>query len=352
MGVATVLIGLLPAYAQIGMAEPALLTLLRLAQGFAMGGEWGGATLMAVEHASADRKGFYGAFPQMGAPAGTATATLAFFAVSRLPDGQFLSWGWRLPFLLSAVLIGIGLAVRLTLTESPDFAAVQARSAVHRMPIAEAFRRHRRQILLVAGAYLSQGVFAYICVAYLVSYGTSVAGIDRTATLFGVSVAAVLAVVMYPLFGSLSDTFGRKPLFLAGVIAMGVSIGPAFALIDTGRPALFLVALVLVFGLAMAPAAGVTGALFAMTFDADVRYSGVSIGYTLSQVLGSAFAPTIAAALYAATESSGAIVAYLIGVSVISAVSVYLLPGGWGRTGDQPATEVPASVRPMVSGPD
>ncbi len=352
MGVATVLIGLLPTYAQIGMAAPVLLTLLRLAQGFAMGGEWGGATLMAVEHASADRKGFYGAFPQMGAPAGTATATLAFFAVSRLPDGQFLSWGWRLPFLLSAVLIGIGLAVRLTLTESPDFAAVQARSAVHRMPIAEAFRRHRRQIRLVAGAYLSQGVFAYICVAYLVSYGTSVAGIDRTATLFGVSVAAVLAVVMYPLFGSLSDTFGRKPLFLAGVIAMGVSIGPAFALIDTGRPALFLVALVLVFGLAMAPAAGVTGALFAMTFDADVRYSGVSIGYTLSQVLGSAFAPTIAADLYAATESSGSIVAYLIGVSVISAVSVYLLPGGWGRTGDQPATEVPASVRPMVSGPD
>ncbi len=352
MGVATVLIGLLPTYAQIGMAAPVLLTLLRLAQGFAMGGEWGGATLMAVEHASADRKGFYGAFPQMGAPAGTATATLAFFAVSRLPEGQLLSWGWRLPFLRSAVLIGLGLAVRRTLTESPDFAAVQARSAVHRMPIAEAFRRHRRQILLVAGAYLSQGVFAYICVAYLVSYGTSVAGIDRTATLFGVSVAAVLAVVMYPLFGSLSDTFGRKPLFLAGVIAMGVSIGPAFALIDTGRPALFLVALVLVFGLAMAPAAGVTGALFAMTFDADVRYSGVSIGYTLSQVLGSAFAPTIAAALYAATESSGSIVAYLIGVSVISAVSVYLLPGGWGRTGDQPATEVPASVRPMVSGPD
>ncbi|MGV0837795.1 MFS transporter [Mycolicibacterium thermoresistibile] len=331
MGIATVLIGLLPTYAQIGMAAPILLTVLRLAQGFAVGGEWGGATLMAVEHASAERKGFYGAFPQMGAPAGTATATLAFFAVSQLPDDQFLSWGWRVPFLLSAVLIGIGLVIRLTLTESPDFAAVKARSAVNRMPIAEAFRRHWRQILLVAGAYLSQGVFAYICVAYLVSYGTTVAGIDRTATLFGVSVAAVLAVVMYPLFGSLSDTFGRKPLFLAGVVAMGLSIGPAFAMIDTGRPVLFLLALVLVFGLAMAPAAGVTGALFTMVFDADVRYSGVSIGYTLSQVLGSAFAPTIAAALYAATDTSDAIVAYLIGVSVVSAVSVCLLPGGWGR---------------------
>src|SRR5690606_25823836 len=143
----------------------------------------------------ADRKGFYGAFPQMGAPAGTATATLAFFAVSRLPDGQFLSWGWRLPFLLSAVLIGIGLAVRLTLTESPDFAAVQARSAVHRMPCAEACRRHRRRIRLVAGASLCRGACAHTCGACLVPHATSAAGIDRTAPLFGVSVAAVLAVV-------------------------------------------------------------------------------------------------------------------------------------------------------------
>ena len=304
MGVSTVLIGLLPTHAQIGVAAPILLTLLRLAQGFAVGGEWGGATLMAVEHASPDRKGFYGAFPQMGAPAGTATATLAFFLVSQLPDDQFLSWGWRIPFLFSAVLIVIGLVIRLRLSESPDFAELRATSSVVRMPIVDAFRKHWRQILLVAGSYLSQGVFAYICVAYLVAYGTSVAKIDRTWALFGVFVAAVVAVVMYPLFGSLSDrVMGRKALFLTGVVLMAVTIGPVFALINTGKPVLFLVALVLVFGFAMAPAAGVTGALFSMVFDADVRYSGVSIGYTLSQVVGSAFAPTIAAALYNATKS-------------------------------------------------
>ncbi|WP_231983372.1 MFS transporter [Mycobacterium sp. 852002-51961_SCH5331710] len=337
MGTATVLMGVLPTYAQIGLAAPLLLTALRLAQGFAVGGEWGGATLMAVEHASDRRKGLYGAFPQMGAPAGTACATLAFWAVSRLPDDQFLAWGWRIPFLASAVLIAIGLVIRLSVAESPDFAALRRRDQVVRMPIADAFRRHWKQILLVAGAYLSQGVFAYICVAYLVSYGTTVIGIDRTQALFGVAVAAVIAVATYPMFGALSDRLGRKPVFLAGVILMGLSIGPAFALINTGSALLFGAALLLVFGLAMAPAAGVTGSLFSLAFDPDVRYSGVSIGYTLSQVVGSAFAPTIAAALYAATKTSGSIVAYLTVVSVISALSACFLPGAWTRSpADQP----------------
>lgn len=329
MGGSTVAMGLLPTYAQLGVAAPVLLTLLRLLQGFAVGGEWGGATLMAVEHAPPPRKGFYGAFPQMGAPAGTAIATLAFYAVSQLPDAQFLSWGWRIPFLASAVLIVIGLVIRLSLTESPDFAAVQERSAVQRLPIAEAFRRHWREILLVAGAYLSQGVFAYICVAYLVSYGTSVAGIGRADALFGVFVAAVIAVLTYPCFGALSDRVGRKPVFVGGVIAMGAAVLPTFALINTGRPGLFLAALVLIFGLAMAPAAGVTGSLFSLVFDADVRYSAVSIGYTLSQVVGSAFAPTIAVALYSATGTSDAIAAYLIAVSLISVLTAALLPGAW-----------------------
>lgn len=335
MGGSTVAMGLLPTYAQLGVAAPVLLTLLRLLQGFAVGGEWGGATLMAVEHAPPPRKGFYGAFPQMGAPAGTAIATLAFYAVSQLPDDQFLSWGWRIPFLASAVLIVIGLVIRLSLTESPDFAAVQERSAVQRLPIAAAFRRHWREILLVAGAYLSQGVFAYICVAYLVSYGTSVAGIGRADALFGVFVAAVIAVLTYPLFGALSDRVGRKPVFVGGVIAMGAAVLPTFALINTGRPGLFLAALVLIFGVAMAPAAGVTGSLFSLVFDADVRYSAVSIGYTLSQVVGSAFAPTIAVALYSATGTSDSIAAYLIAVSLISVLTAALLPGAWRVTRDR-----------------
>nr|GLK40040.1 MFS transporter [Rhodococcus wratislaviensis] len=352
MGVATMLMGLLPTYSQIGVAAPILLTVLRLVQGFAVGGEWGGATLMAVEHAPTARKGFFGSFSQMGAPAGTSIATLAFFAVSQLSDEQFLSWGWRLPFLFSAVLIIIGLFIRLSLAESPDFAAVKERAEVVRMPIAEAFRKHWKEILLVAGTYLSQGVFAYICMAYLVSYGTTVAGISRSSALAGVFVAGLLAVVLYPVFGSLSDTFGRKTMYLLGAVLMGVVIGPAFALINTGNPWLFMLAQVLVFGIAMAPAAGVTGSLFTMIFDADVRYSGVSVGYTLSQLCGSAFAPTIAAALYTSTGSSDAIVTYLLIVSAISIVSVILLPGGWGRKGaagqlvrDQ-VTSTPAAPSP------
>lgn len=333
MGAATVLMGLLPGYAQIGIAAPILLTLLRLVQGFAVGGEWGGATLMAVEHAPTAKKGFFGSFSQMGAPAGTSIATLAFFAASQLPDEQFLSWGWRLPFLFSAVLIVIGLFIRLSLTESPDFAEIKANSAVVRVPIAVAFRKHWKEIFLIAGTYLSQGVFAYICMAYLVSYGTTVAGISRTFALAGVFVAGLVAVLLYPVFGALSDTFGRKTMYLLGAVTMGVAIGPAFALIDTGNPWLFMTAQVLVFGISMAPAAGVTGSLFTMIFDADVRYSGVSIGYTISQVAGSAFAPTIATALYASTNTSNSIVLYLLIVSAISVVSVILLPGGWGRKG-------------------
>ena len=198
----------------------------------------------------------------------------------------------------------------------------------------------------MAGAYLSQGVFAYICVAYLVSYGTEVAGIDRTDALFGVFVAAVVAVLTYPVFGALADRVGRKPVFLAGVVAMGAAVLPTFALINTGSGAGFLAALVLVFGLAMAPAAGVTGSLFALVFDTDVRYTAVSVGYTLSQVLGSAFAPTIAVALYTATQTSDSIAAYLIGVSIISAVSVVFLPGplSWGGSRRRPTAEAARSA--------
>lgn len=331
MGVATFLMGVLPTHAVIGLWAPILLTALRLIQGFAVGGEWGGATLMAVEHAPPGKRGFYGAFPQMGAPAGVALATIAFFLASQLPDPQLLAWGWRVPFLLSAVLVVVGLVIRLTIAESPAFAAVRERNAVVAMPVVQAIRTHPKEILLVAGTYLSQGVFAYICMSYLVAYATTEVGITKPEALGGVFIAAVVAVVLYSVFGALSDRWGRKTTYLLGATAMGIVVAPAFALINSGSATAFTVALVLVFGIAMAPAGGATCSLFSLVFAPEVRYSGASVGYTLSQILGSAFAPMIATALYAATHSSTAVVVYLLVVSAISVISVVLLPGGLGR---------------------
>ena len=331
MGAATFFMGVLPGYASIGVAAPILLTLLRILQGFCVGGEWGGATLMAVEHAPVGRRGFYGAFPQMGAPAGTALATLAFLAVSKLPETSFLSWGWRIPFLLSSALVIVGMVIRLTIGESPEFVKVRESSERVKLPAAVAFQKYWKEILLVAGIYLSQGVFAYICISYFVSYGTTVQHISRPAALMGVFVAGVVAVAGYGFFGSLSDRIGRKTTYLIGAVAMVVVIGPALALINTGNPWLFGLALVLVFGIAMAPAGGATGSLFALMFGPEVRYTGVSIGYTISQICGSAFAPLIATAIYAATKSTTGLLWYLLAAGVISVISVLLLPGPYGK---------------------
>jgi metabolite-proton symporter len=331
MGVATTLMGLMPSYAAIGIAAPILLTLLRLVQGFAVGGEWGGATLMAVEHAPPGRRGFFGAFPQMGAPAGVGLATIAFFLVTKLESAEFESWGWRLPFLFSAVLVVVGLVIRLSIAESPEFEKVRESHVQVKLPVAEAFRRHPKEILLVAGTYLSQGVLAYITMSYLVAYGTAQVGIPRPNVLLGVFLAAVVAVVLYPVFGSLADRGGRKTTYLLGAVLMLVTIGPAFALINTGNAVAFAVALILVFGIAMAPAGGVTGSLFSMVFTPEVRYSGASVGYTISQIAGAAFAPLIATALYAINGSSVPVVVYLLVVCVISVVSVLLLPGRLGK---------------------
>ena len=331
MGAATFCMGLLPGYATIGILAPILLTVLRILQGFCVGGEWGGATLMAVEHAPVGKRGLYGAFPQMGAPAGTALATVAFLTVAQLPDEQFLTWGWRIPFLLSAALVVVGLFIRLTIGESPEFVAVHNQQAEVKLPIKVAFQKYWRQILLVAGIYFSQGIFAYICISYFVSYATAIVKLDRTYALLGVFVAGIVAVFLYGFFGSLSDRIGRKTTYMIGAVAMAVSIWPAVALINTGNPWLFSLAIVLVFGIAMAPAGGATGSLFSLMFGAEVRYTGVSVGYTLSQITGSAFAPLIAVALYGAFGNTNALVIYLLAASAVSIVSLLLLPGPWGR---------------------
>jgi len=331
MGSATFLMGLLPGYATIGILAPILLAVLRLIQGFCVGGEWGGATLMAVEHAPIGKRGFYGAFTQMGSPGGVALATLVFLAVAQLPDEQFLTWGWRIPFLFSAVLVAVGLFIRISVTESPEFVKVKVDHEQVKLPVKVAFQKYWRQILLVAGIFISQGIFAYICISYFVSYGTAVLKIDRTAALLGVCAAAVVATILYGVFGAVSDHIGRKTTYLIGAVAMAVSIAPALALINTGNPWLFGVALMLVFGLAMSPAGGATGSLFSLMFGAEVRYTGVSLGYTIAQLCGSAFAPLIAVALYGATGSTNGLLIYMLAASAISIISLLLLGGPFGR---------------------
>ncbi|MDN5759875.1 MAG: MHS family MFS transporter, partial [Tomitella sp.] len=326
MGVSTVAIGLLPTYETAGALAPALLVLLRLVQGVAVGGEWGGAVLMAVEHSPPGRRGFYGSWPQAGAPLGTFLATGAFFLVSLLPGDAFLSYGWRIPFLASAVLIAIGLLVRLKITESPAFQVVRTQKSEARTPLVEVFRNHPRQVFLVAGAFLVQSTVAYIAIAYLATYGTAVVGAARSTVLGVILLSAVVSTLLHIAFGALSDRVGRKPVYLAGVIAMGVLIFPAFALFDTGNFWLMLIAHVLIFGIALSLAGGPTAAMFSEMFGTRVRYSGASVGYQVAGVFGAALSPIIAATLLEVTGTGYAIATYVAAMAVISLIAVLLIP--------------------------
>ena len=296
----------------------------------AVGGEWGGAVLMAVEHAPPHRRGFYGSWPQTGAPLGTLLATGAFFLVSLLPGDDFLSWGWRLPFLASAVLIVAGLIIRMRIAESPAFQVVHQRKAESRQPIVEVLRDHPRAVFLVAGAFLVQSTVAYVFSAYLANYGTTVVGTSRTAVLAVIMLSALVSTVVHLVAGSLSDRSGRKPLYTTGVVAMGVLVFPAFALFDTGSFALMFAGHALGFGIAQALAGGPTAAMFAEMFGSRIRYTGASVGYQRAGVFGAALSPIIAASLYQSFGTGYAIAAYVAAAAVISLIAVTLMPESRG----------------------
>ena len=281
---------------------------------------------MAIEHAGPRRRGFFGSFPTLGLPAGTLLATGAFLIVAQLDDDAFFSWGWRVPFLISIVLVVAGILLRLRISESPEFSEVKERKSVVGMPIVEVFRKHFKQIVLVAGAALGHNICVYISMSYLVSYAGNV-GIDRSGALLGVMVSSVVAIALFPTFGALSDRVGHRRTYVAGLVAMAVVIFPVIALVNTGSTALFVVALVLLFGVAMAPVGALASVVLTQVFPAKVRFSGTSVGYTLAAVLGGAFAPMIAAWLYASTGSSTAIAAYMVIAVLVSVVAVLLMPG-------------------------
>jgi metabolite-proton symporter len=318
MGASTFAIGILPTYAQIGIWAPLLLVMLRFVQGFALGGEWAGAVLMSVEHAPAGRRGLYGSFVALGLPAGLVLANLVFlFATAGMSREQFLAWGWRVPFLASAVLVVVGLLVRASVPESPVFADVRARKAELRMPVAGVLRGHWRRVLLAAGSYLSISALGYIATVYFVSYATRELGLPLTTTLAVLVSSAIVLGASLVTFATWSDRWGRRRVMVGGLTALMVWSLIFFPLIDTKSLPLITLAVCGMMFL-QGPYMGTQPAMFSELFPTTVRYSGASLGQTLGIILGGAIAPLAATYLFDLTRSSWPITTYLVFLSIIS----------------------------------
>ena len=325
MGLSTFGIGLLPDYAQIGLWAPALLLMSRLVQGFALGGEWGGAVLMSVEHAPEARRGFYGSIVALGLPAGIVLSNAVFLVASMAGDQtQFLAWGWRVPFLASGILVAVGMFIRVGLAESPEFADVRRRDRVRRMPIVDVIRSNARAVLLAAGSYVGISALGYLVLVYYVSYATRVLRMPLPTVLTLLLVAACFFGVAVVAFARWSDRVGRRRVMLWGNAALVVWAALFFPLIDTGSVPIVALALC---GMLVIQGAyiGTQPAVFAELFPAAVRYSGTSLANTLGTIVGGAPAPFIAAALYEATGTSLAIGAYGTALAVLSLVSTIAL---------------------------
>ncbi len=320
MGVATFLIGLLPTYEQIGPWAAVALVVLRVAQGFGVGGEWGGAVLMAVEHAPARARGFYGSWPQIGVPAGLLLSTAVFSWFAALPEEQFLTWGWRVPFLISIVLVVVGLVIRVRIVESPAFARVKADGAEARQPILEVLREHPREVLLAIGARFAENGAFYIYTVFTLVYGPQRVGVDRQIVLNGILLASAGALVAIPVFGALSDRIGRRPVYLFGAVFTGLFAYPLFWLFDTGSPGLIWLALVVALVFAHSPMYGPQAAFLAELFGTRVRYSGASLGAQLASVVAGGLSPFIATALL--PYGRGPLAAYVATMAVITIVAV------------------------------
>jgi MHS family shikimate/dehydroshikimate transporter-like MFS transporter len=331
MGIATTLIGLLPTYAAIGLWAPALLILLRLVQGFAVGGEWGGAVLMAVEHAPRKRRGMWGAWPQTGVSAGLLLGTGAFAIMNTLPEEQFLSWGWRVPFLLSIVLAGVGLWVRFRITESPAFVkaqkAQQARHDVVKAPLIEVFRRHPRELLIAIGARFAEGGNYYVFTVFILAYVAETVGAPRGTALTAVLIGSALDIVALPIAGLASDRFGRRPVYIFGALFIAVSAWPLFVMIETGNAVAIAAAISLFMVFGHAAVYGPLAAFYAELFPANVRYSGVSIGYQAASILLGGLTPLIASSLLLWSGGhSWPIIAMVAGCGVVAAVTMLIAP--------------------------
>ena len=330
MGISSTLIGLLPTYAMIGVTAPILLTLLRFAQGLAIGGQWGGAMLLVTESAPSNQRGYYGAFAQAGAPIGVILANLALIITSASVSEEFFNaWGWRIPFLASAILILISMYIQLNLEDTKAFKALSTNSngksneQIQRSPVIEAIRRYPKRIILAAGAFLSVQVTFYILIAFMLAYGVSSANMERDDMLTAVLIGCAIMVPLQFMFSSYSDRNGRKGIFMMGAILSGAWAFVIFPLVDTGN--FWLIVLALTFGLIfLAMMYGPQAAFFTELFTTEVRYSGATLGYQFGAIIGGAFAPTIAVKLWTDFDIFWVSV-YIAFASMLTLISVMLL---------------------------
>jgi metabolite-proton symporter len=324
MGGGTVLMGLLPTYSTIGVTAPILLIILRLIQGLGLGGEWGGALLLAVEYAPKNKRGFFGSIPQMGVTIGMLLGTLALSIMTLLPENSFMTWGWRVPFLLSALLVFFGLWIRKGIDETPSFRKAQEKGEIAKIPFIETIRTHWKEVLIAVGAKVVETAPFYIFGTFIVSYATTQLGYSRTVTLNAVTIATIITTILIPYMGRLSDTFGRKKLYVIGTCLMIIYAFPYFWLIHQHSAVLLIVATVLGLGIIWAPITAVLGTMFSEIFKSNVRYTGITLGYQIGAAVAGGTAPLVATALLKAYNNSYVPVAlYIILASIISLIAIW-----------------------------
>jgi MHS family shikimate/dehydroshikimate transporter-like MFS transporter len=314
MGLATFAMGLLPTYATIGVWAPIVMVVLRFAQGLAVGGEWGGAVLMATEHAGGKRRGFFGSFAQMGSAVGGLMSTGMFLLMQQLPEDSFLSWGWRVPFLISIVLVLVGLFIRLRIMESPVFAQLKEARRVVKLPVFDLLRSDTRNVLLAAGLFLAHGVLFYAMTVYTLAYTTSQLGLSENTYLIGVTAAGAGQIFTIPALGALSDKLGRRPVIIFGTLFIIAFAVPLNFMIESQIPVMAWLAVVISICVGHNAVYSPTAALYSEMFPAHVRYSGASLGYQLGGAIAG-FVPLIAASLVGAAGGAYWPIAALIALS-------------------------------------
>lgn len=326
MGIATVGIGLVPTYESIGLAAPILVVFLRVLQGFSAGGEWGGAALMAVEHAPRNKRGLFGAYPQIGVPCGMILATgMTMLLNALLTEEQYLSYGWRIPFWSSIVLILVGFYIRHSVEESPVFKQMQDLKKEESAPLRTLFKSNTKEVVLAALVFAANNAAGYLVIAFFISYGTKTLGMERSATLMASLVGGFGWLIFTMLGGWMSDKVGRVRTFQIGYAAMILWAVPMWFLIDSAVPLLFTLAIFLL-TVTLGPSYGPQPALYAEMFPAHIRFSGISIGYALGSIIGGAFAPMIAQMILSETGKSWMIGVYIAVAALVSLIAVSMVP--------------------------